>query len=399
MISQHGKPITVRLRKELTRQIKRGHAWLYSDAIDLPAAPAGAIASLLDKRGKQPIATGIYAPEHPIPLRICRTSAPFNVDNGWLISQLEKAIELRQSYFGEETNGFRLVAGEGDGLPGLIIDIYNDVGVMKLDGGGPEVFYDPEAIAAWLAERIQLSAVILRKRGDHKSKSSNWHSLIGKAPESTISFLENGLKFSADVIRGQKTGFFLDQRDNRQLIRQLSKNRTVLNLFSFNGGFSIAAGVGGAKHVTSVDIAGPAIEAARQHWLDNNLRPEFHTAVAEDCFQFLDNAIGNRQSWNIVISDPPSFAPNEKSRERALQAYEKLAQLTAKVTARNGLLALASCSSHVDLRAFTTACSDGLGRARRKATLIAEKGLPLDHPTPLAMPELRYLKFLLLQLD
>lgn len=399
MIRNHGRPITVRLKKELTRQIKRGHAWLYSDAIDLPDAPEGSIGLVTDKRGKQAFASGIYAPCHAIPFRVCQTSPPLQLDSAWIENQLERAISLRESLFTESTTGFRLLAGEGDGLPGLICDIYDQVGVMKLDGGGPEAFYHVEEIASWLAERLALRSVILRTRADRKSKGTNWHNLHGPAPEQPVRFLENGLVFSADTLKGQKTGFFLDQRDNRHTIRQLSAHRTVLNLFSFNGGFSIAAGVGGAEHVTSVDIAGPAIEAANAHWEQNSLKPNAHQGVAADCFDFLDESMSSKQSWDIVISDPPSFAPNEKSRDKAIQAYTRLAQFSAKVTKRSGLLALASCSSHVDHHAFFAACSEGLGRARRKARLIADKGLPIDHPTPMAMPELRYLKFLLLQLD
>lgn len=399
MINNLGTPISVRLKKELTRQIKRGHAWLYSDAIDLPDAPAGSIGIVTDKRGKQTIASGIYSPGHPIPLRVCQSSPPFHLDSRWLERQLARAVALRRSAFSDQTTGFRLVAGEGDGIPGLICDVYDTVGVMKLDGGGPESFYDIESIAAWIAKKVELSSVILRSKADRKSRATNWSSLVGDAPEAPVQFLENGLRFSADTLKGQKTGFFLDQRENRDVIRKLSAQQTVLNLFSFNGGFSIAAGAGAASHVTSVDIAAPAIDAANQHWRENSLAPNGHTGVVADCFDYLEQAIREKKQWDIVISDPPSFAPNEKSREKAIQAYTRLAQLSAKVTKPEGLLALASCSSHVDHQAFFQANVNGLGRARRKARLIADKGLPLDHPTPMAMPELRYLKFLLLQLD
>ncbi|MEM8733946.1 MAG: class I SAM-dependent methyltransferase, partial [Planctomycetota bacterium] len=192
---------------------------------------------------------------------------------------------------------------------------------------------------------------------------------------------------------------FLDQRDNRDLIRRLASSKSVLNLYSFSGGFSVAAGKGGAKSVTSVDIAAPAIHASERHWEKNGLPNGVHQAVTQDCFEFLENATREGQSWDIVICDPPSFARSERTRPQALAAYAKLAQLSARVTNRGGLLALASCSSHVNKQAFLEANYDALGKARRKANLLADRGLPLDHPTPLAMPELRYLKFLLFQLD
>ncbi len=190
----------------------------------------------------------------------------------------------------------------------------------------------------------------------------------------------------------------MDQRDNRQPVRELSRDRNVLNLFSFNGGFSIAAGVGGARSVTSVDIAAPAITAASQHWHMNSLQQP-HTGHVQDCFEFLEQAIAAERRWDLVVCDPPSFAPNERSRDRALAAYNRLAQLAATVTAEQGLLALASCSSHVDAEAFANANLEGIGRARRYPALVLERGLPIDHPTPLAMPELRYLKFQLLRIE
>ncbi len=388
------KPIYLRLRKDLTRSIKRGHAWLYSDAVELVRADSGSVAILIDRK-EEPIAVGIYDPAHPIPLRICRTTLPLKLDDNWLGTQLQRALDLRRMVFDlHRTNGYRLVAGEGDGLPGLIIDIYDRVAVMKLDGGAPEAFYLPSGIAQWLEKHLRIECVVLRTR----ERGRGGEAILGTAPAAPVPFLENGLLFTADVLHGQKTGFFLDQRDNRGLLESLSHGRSVLNLFSFNGGFSIAAGQGGASQVTSVDIAAPAIEAANIHWELNGLPPN-HTGHASDCFEFLEGALSNKQLWDIVVCDPPSFAPNEKSRERAMAAYAKLAQLSARVTRRDGLLALASCSSHVDAATFTQVNCEGLARARRRATLLCERGLPLDHPTPLAMPELRYLKFQLFRLD
>lgn len=390
-----GKPLRIRLNKDLTRNIKRGHAWLYSHSIDTIEAAAGSVAILLDRKGETRLASGIYDPHHPLPLRICRTQPPFTLDDAWMGNQLRLAADLRQNFFDEQTTGFRLVAGEGDALPGLIVDVYDSTAVVKLDGGAPEAFYQPPAIAEWLVDHLPLTHVILRSRG----RGRGGQALIGPAPESPIEFLENGLRFTADVLQGQKTGFFLDQRDHRSLIRKLSQNLSVLNLFSFNGGFSIAAGAGGARQVVSVDIAGAAIEAAEHHWALNNLPAAAHRGVVADCFDYLEAAIRDRTRWDLVICDPPSFAPNEKARPQALAAYGRLARLSSKVTRSGGLLAVASCSSHVDRTAFLETNLEALGRTRRKATLLADGGLPVDHPTPLAMPELRYLKFLLFRLD
>ncbi|MEZ6137815.1 MAG: class I SAM-dependent rRNA methyltransferase [Pirellulaceae bacterium] len=388
------KPIHIALHKDLKRAIKRGHAWLYSDAIDLRPAASGSVALLHDRKDEI-IACGIYDASHPIPLRVCRTQPPFILDDAWVASQLSKAIALRQLAFDPTvTNGYRIVAGEGDGLPGLIIDLYDRTAVIKLDGGAPEAFYRPQGLADWLRDNLQAHCVVLRTR----QRGRVGEALVGTPPEAPVEFLENGLIFSADVLQGQKTGFFLDQRDNRALIQSLSRGRSVLNLFSFNGGFSVAAGRGGASDVTSVDLAAPAIAAASTHWEMNQLQQPHH-AVVQDCFEFLQSAIRGRENWDLVICDPPSFAPSEKTRQQGLTAYTKLAQLAAQVTRPGGMLALASCSSHVGELAFTQANLDGLGRARRQATVLSNRSLPIDHPTPMAMPELRYLKFQLLQLD
>jgi 23S rRNA (cytosine1962-C5)-methyltransferase len=388
-----GKPLQVRLSKDLTRSIKRGHAWLYSDAIETVRSDSGVPAILSDRKG-EPIAVGIYDPLHPILLRVCRTQPPLVLDDQWVIEQITRAAALRAQIFDANTTGYRLVAGEGDGLPGLIIDVYDRVAVMKLDGGGPENFYRPQAIANWLRKHLLFDCIILRSR----ERGRAGETLVGNLPEAPIRFLENGLQFTADVVQGQKTGFFLDQRDNRALVEAMSKGLRILNLFSFNGGFSVAAGRGGASEVTSVDIAAPAIEAVELHWELNALKQP-HAGFASDCFVFLEEAIANGEQWDLVICDPPSFAPSEKARDRALTAYSRLAQLSARVTVGNGLLALASCSSHVDAAAFAKANFEGLGRSRRKATLLNERGLPVDHPTPFAMPEMRYLKFQLMRLD
>lgn len=388
-----GKPVLVRLQKDLVRSVLRGHAWLYSHSIETPEAASGSVAILLDRKNDERIASGIYDPHHPIPLRICQTQPPLSLDDRWLVDRIQRAAALRQAAFTDETTGYRLLAGEGDGVPGFIADVYDSTAVIKFDGGAPEAFYQPLAIAEWLIQNLQLDRVVLRTR----ERGRAGEILVGDPIDQPIEFLEHGLKFTADVLAGQKTGFFLDQRDNRGLIRQLAQGKSVLNLFSFNGGFSVAAGAGGATRVVSVDIAQPAIEAADFHWQLNHLPPNNHEAIAMDCFAYLQQS--TREKFDIVICDPPSFAPNEKSRPQALAAYAKLAQLSAKVTVPGGWLALASCSSHVDHATFLDTNLEALGRARRKATLIADRCLPCDHPTPFAMPELRYLKFLLLQLD
>ena len=293
------------------------------------------------------------------------------------------------------TSGFRLWNGEGDGVPGLVADVYHDTGVIKLDGEGPIGFWRVDEVADWMVRELGLVRVYERQ----KERGVMGRALIGSVPNQPVTFHEHDLPFTADVVHGQKTGFFLDQRDNRQLIRAWSRDATVLNVFSYTGGFSVAAGAGGASHVTSVDIAPAAIEAANQHWRLNQLPETQHTGIAADAFEFLADAASQRRRWEIVILDPPSFAPNRDSVPKALAAYQNVIEAGARVTAPQGLLAVASCSSHIDLPMFLECCEEGVSRARRRGTVVTIAGQPTDHPTPLALPEFRYLKFVLLRLD
>lgn len=178
-----------------------------------------------------------------------------------------------------------------------------------------------------------------------------------------------------------------------------SRGKRVLNLFAYTGGFSVAAGAAGAAHVTSVDVAAPALGAAETNWELNGLQPRHHTAVAADAFAYLEAAASAREVWDVVICDPPSFAPNKAAIPAARSAYTRLFAAAAGVTARGGILALASCSSHVDSATFDEVCGAALGRAGRSAAVLGVHGQPADHPYPLACPELRYLKFVTHLLD
>ncbi len=280
-------------------------------------------------------------------------------------------------------------------MPGLVVDIYDDTAVIKLDGDGPGGFWLAEEIGRWLASELSLNCVYERP----KERGAEGRPLVGITPELPILFLENGLSLTADVVRGQKTGFFLDQRDHRQLVRSWSREARVLNVFSYTGGFSVAAGAGGAAQVTSVDISSSAIETANEHWHRNNLPDSSHVGVVADAFDFLGQSASERQRWDLVILDPPSFAPNRDSVPKAMSAYQNVIELGVRVTAMHGLLAVASCSSHIDLPMFLECCEEGVSRARRKGTVVTIGGQPTDHPSPLALPEYRYLKFVLLRLD
>jgi 23S rRNA (cytosine1962-C5)-methyltransferase len=392
-----GQPIELRLGRDLTRLVKRGHPWVFAEALrHLPAAAPGAPAILLDNKKGRPIARGFYDPHSPLAFRVGAVEPDEVLDERWAQRRLARALAWRQSLFNRQTTGFRLFNGEGDGLPGLVADIYGDTAVLQLDGAGPAGFWQAAGIAEWIAKALSLQCVVERSRTESKRGS---RPLVGQLPAAPVDFLENGVRFTVDVVKGQKTGFFLDQRDNRQKIHELAGGRRVLNVFGYTGGFSVYAGMGGSSHVTTVDLAIPALEMAAAHWLLNGLPPKAHTGLAAEAFQFLAEATQQKRQWDLVIVDPPSFAASKAAVGQAIAAYQKLVAAAATITTADGLLAAASCSSHVGLPVFLSACEEGLSLARRRATLLYVGGQPADHPTPLALPEFRYLKFVLMRVE
>jgi 23S rRNA (cytosine1962-C5)-methyltransferase len=398
---RHTDPsIRLQLSRDLIRTLKRGHPWVFADALlERPPAAPGSLALLLDPRGK-PLALGMYDPAPTLCFRACRVAAEgdgapaLELSEAWAIAQLERARDLRKALLGDDTTGYRLVNGEGDGMPGLVVDVYADTAVIRLDGDGPAGFWYAPGVARWVQQALGVSCVVERSRGEAGGRA-----LAGTAPTEPVTFLENGIWFTADVLRGQKTGFFLDQRENRARVRGLAAGRRVLNLFGYTGGFSVYAGMGGASHVTTVDLASPAVEVAQSHWLLNGLPHRDHEPLVADAFDYLDQAARDGSQWDLVIADPPAFAPNQAAVPNALGAYRRLVAASAGVTTAGGWLCAASCSSHVGLPEFLEACEAGIGLARRRATVLGIHGQPCDHPTPLAMPEFRYLKFVVLRVD
>ncbi len=392
-------PVKVQLSRNLVRQIKRGHAWVYGDALrSLPKVPPGTPAILLDNRGGKEIARGYLDPEGAIALRVCTTAQGENLDHRWAENRFSAALALRQELFApyQQTSSFRLFNGEGDGLPGLVCDIYDKTAILITDGSAAEAFWQTDGIAEWLGEHMDIQAVFNKSRaGSEKQVVQIW----GEPVRQPVSFLENGLKFSADLVEGQKSGFFLDQRNNRRQIGQLCGDKSVLNAFGYTGGFSIYAGKGGAREVITLDVAAPALEVAVRLWAENQLPPERHQTVAGDAFEYLEAAGKQSRRWEVVILDPPSFAPSEASLPAAVKAYTRLITLGAQVTEAGGVLAASSCSSHIRREHFLEIITESISQARRKATVIGIHGQPADHPSPLAMPELDYLKFVLLKLD
>ncbi|MFC1745851.1 class I SAM-dependent rRNA methyltransferase, partial [Candidatus Riflebacteria bacterium] len=374
--------------------ISRGAPWVFAESIKnkIMCSP-GSILKLVDKSGKF-VAWGFYDHNCNIAFRVLTLKERDFPGNLWLRHKIEEAILLRKSLQETVTTGYRMINGEGDGIPGMVCDLYGKTAVFKLDGDGANGFYNTVNIAEFLGKKLQLSCVYQRFR----NKENNPGTLLyGVLPVEPLILKENGLLFEVDIIKGQKTGFFFDQRENREKIGSFCQGKSVLNLFSYTGGFSVYAGQAGASMVTSVDIASMAIATANKNWELNNLIMDKHKGLVADTFSFLEKAGKMEKTWDIVIVDPPAFAHSKQSVVRASRSYINLVNSACKVTEKKGLLAVSSCSSHLTAENFVAICQEGIARARRRGRILWINGLGIDHPGPLALPEFRYLKFIILQ--
>ncbi len=382
--------LKVKLSRNLRRNIMRGHPWIYKEAL----APVGHVeraqlAQVSD--GKGDLGWAIYDPHGPLSLRMLSTdkvppTPPI------LANRFARAFALRKSVRSAQTNAYRLFNGEGDVLPGLVCDVYDKVAVVQFDGQGPSEFWDREHLTAWLLANAGVESVIEKTR---RNTDRTTEHLAGKPAEAEVVVLENGVKFKVNLEKGQKTGFFLDQRENRDYIRRSSAGKSLLNLFSYTGGFSVYAGLGQASKVASLDISKGAVDQACENWALNGLDPAKHTGLCVDVFEYLS---GQSEMWDHIVVDPPSMGHSEAQRAMAKTKYIEVFTAAAKRVAPGGELSLSSCSSHVSFEDFFEIIDESLSQARRKGQILRVSGQGSDHPFPHSAHELRYLKFVHLTL-
>lgn len=389
-------PIKLKLSRDLTRHLKRGNPWVFADTlIEKPKAKSGTLAHLYSPKDEF-LGTGIYCPEINLSFRMLAIGEK-KILPQLLRSRMLRALDLKKHlHLRGQSDSFRLFNGEGDELPGLVCDVYADLAVIKLDGKASEAFWDAKAIAEFLVDSSLVTGVYLKRRNREDDKGEVL--IDGGHALEKLEFFENGALFQTHLIDAAKTGFFLDQRDNRLLIKHLAKDKTLLNLFGYTGGFSVFAGLGGAKQVTTVDIAPKAIEASVINWKLNHL-PDLHEAITADAFQWLKEAVAKKVKYDIVITDPPSFAPNEKAVEKARDAYIEVFSDSIKLVSPQGLFAASSCSGHISFEAFLEIVRESLSKARRKGQVVVVRGQPEDHTWPLSLEEMRYLKFVLVRVE
>jgi 23S rRNA (cytosine1962-C5)-methyltransferase len=384
--------LKVKLNRNLRRSIMRGHPWIYKEAIaQPPEVEVAQLVSVLDNKGEE-LGWAMYDPHGPLSLRmVSLEKKPPN--QKYFETQLGRALTLRRNLNLSDTSAFRLINGEGDFMPGLICDVYGPTAVLQFDGRGPGEFWNKEHVAAWLLQSAGVESVVEKSR---RNSEGGLTLLAGRACAAVLAVQENGVLFEVDILNGQKTGFFLDQRDNRQYIRSVSREKSVLNLFSYTGGFSVYAGLGGATRVASLDVAEGAIEAAAANWQRNGLDKTRHEGMAVDVFEYLNTAT---EKWDHVIVDPPSMGHSEEHKERAIKKYTDLFAASAKLVNTGGSLSLSSCSSHISFEDFFEIIREAMSMARRRGQILRVSGQGPDHPFLHSSHEQRYLKFVHLLLQ
>ncbi len=386
--------IAIKLRPIAEKMVKRGHPWIFEDSIVKQniEGNAGDLAIIYDHKKNNIMAIGLYDPQSPIRVKLIQFRKAVQINEDWFLNKVNEAYILRSPLLETDTNSYRLIFGENDHMPGFIADVYDTVLVIKLYS---HIWFPYlNTIVRILQKQTACKTVVLRLSRSLQSSNDTYNLydgqvLYGELESEVIVFREHGVLFSANVIKGHKTGYFLDHRHNRKQVGMLSKEKKVLDVFSYAGGFSVHALAGGAKEVVSLDISKHALEMAK----DNarlNVPKGKHTVLVADAFEGMQQLIKEKKRFDIVVIDPPSFAKRESEIIRAKNSYARLAKLGAQLVASNGILVLASCSSRVIAEDFFEISEEHISITGRSFEIIEKTYHDIDHP--INFPEGAYLK-------
>ena len=376
--------LAIKLTPDGERILKQQHhPWIFSESIRKinKEAEAGDIAIIFDGKNNTVLAVGLYDPDSPIRIKMLHFGGGAAINRDFFEQKISQAFSIRRELLLTDTNSYRLIFGENDGFPGLIADVYAEVLVLKLYSGIWFPFL--KIILELLVEISGCTCVVLRLSRNLQSTAGidfkDGDILYGQLKNEEVEFKEHGIRFSANVIKGHKTGFFLDHRPNRKKVGEMSKNKCVLDVFSYAGGFSVHALVNDAKEVTSVDISAQALEIAKMNAGLNSYTGKHQTETG-DAFEVMQNFINNKVVFGIVVIYPPSFAKAKNEIAIAKRKYAQLASLGARLTAPKGILVLASCTSRITAEEFFQINEETLAQSGRKFTLIEKTGHDVDHP-------------------
>ena len=393
--------LKLRVSQKVETILRAGHPWLFSDSIREQTRPGqtGELAIIYDRKDRF-LGMGLFDPDGPIRVRMLHVGKPQKVDHAWWQQHLTKTLDRRRNLFDSQTNGYRLCNGESDGWPGLVLDRYDSTLVLKIY----TTVWLPRLseIVELIAEQVPHTHLILRLSRNIQDKAlpfTDGQTLRGPTLLEPVVFLESGIRFEIDGVRGQKTGFYLDQRENRRLVESLARGRRVLNAFSFSGGFSLYAARGGAVSVTDLDISPHALAAADRNFALNIHDPAIarcrHASVKTDVFDWLNSPTVAPRSFDLIILDPPSLARRESERAQAIRAYGRLVQSAIGLLAPKGILVACSCSAHVSTPEFLEAVKNAATQSGRPFTELRTTGHAADHPA--TFPEADYLKAIYLE--
>ena len=406
---------TVCLKAKKEQSLLRQHPWVFSGAIERIVLDA-------DHQGGEPYEGELVCVESKsgdvlgwghwqvgsIAVRILQFGAEAPAEGFWR-KRIGEAYKVREAIglVRKDNDTYRLVHGEGDGLPGLIVDVYADTAVMQAHSVGMHL--ERKRIAeAIVAEVPQVEAVYYKSDDTLPFKAQISEPKVGYLPVTGYRLpvtgdefwaKENGLEFRIDWLRGQKTGFFIDQRENRALVERYAKGKDVLNMFCYTGGFSLYALRGGAKSVDSVDVSEKAIDLVKVNVARNFPEAENHTAVAADAFDYLSKMRAQGRTYNIIILDPPAFAKHRDAVKNALRGYQRINAKAIEMIREGGLLFTFSCSQAVDKEAFRLAVFSAAAQVGRKVRILHQLHQPQDHPINIYHPEGEYLKGLVLWVE
>lgn len=379
--------------------VRSGHPWVYADSIKSSnrEGKTGEFAVIYDKRDRF-MAIAMCEMESPIRLRILHCGKPVTIDRDFWLEKARTCLAKRQeTVLNSDTDGARVINGESEGFPGIVVDKYAGTLVVKV--------YATSWLARWeeiesvLREIFAPDHLVIRMSRNVAASAAKYgisEGFRGEKGNETVVFSENGLRFEAAVLKGQKTGFFLDQRDNRARVEALAKGRDVLNVFSFSGGFSLYAARGGAASVTDLDISPHALESAARNFSlnedDARIRAVKRHAVQADAFRWMDE---RREKYDLIITDPPTLAKRESEREGALRAYRHLNAAAVARLRTGGILIAASCSAHVSKDEFFAVLEELAKASGRSWKELWKSGHAIDHPA--AFREAEYLKAICLE--
>jgi 23S rRNA (cytosine1962-C5)-methyltransferase len=387
---------TVRLKAKEGRRLRAGAPWAFSNEIDMNAAAKalkpGTVVNVVGDDGNE-LGTGYFNPNSLIAIRLLDARSKVMPNTAFFAERLSRALALRNALY--DRPFYRLVHAEGDHLPGLTIDRFGDACVVQITTAGMDALREP--LLAALDKVLAPRDVVLRADTPSRAlEGLDSYVRAEKGEVSRIAVEENGIRYFADLGAGQKTGWYYDQRDNRAFMAALAHGKSVLDAYCYTGGFALAAAKAGAREVIGLDSSQPALTLAEDSASANGLSAKF---VKADVFEEIERLGNAKETFDIVIADPPPFVKSRKDLEAGAKAYRKLARLSARLVAKDGFLLLASCSHNIAPDRFASECALGLQRAGRQARLIRQAGAGPDHPVHPMLQESAYLKALVYALD